>query len=440
MELNTNIVVLVGTYRALVEQERSMLSEKKEVTRRNWIKYAGAGAVVVAAAGAGYVALQPSMSGKKEIKVGCLAPLTGSLSTDGVEQPENAQMVIDNWNAKGGLLGRSITMVTRDTESQPEPATRRCKELISTEKVDFLVGTISSATQMAIHEVTREEKMIWMVSSGIVPAGRKKGTMNPYSWYVHPDVKMFAKADAKFAYENLGHTAYTVAMDYVWGRDVTKYFSEEFVANGGKIVGSDFTPLGTTDFSSLFPKIRAAKPEVLAMPLGGHDCNIMIKQIYEYGLKDEMERMSINAPTTNGTMELDPKELEGHFCGLGFYWDMPQSKEYSDEVMKRFNHPPGDWGWDVYAGLNLLFEAVEKAGSIDRDKIREELEKPFTWNFAKGDSYFRKCDHQAYVPWFIFKGKGPSEVKSKWDRLELVRTFAAKETENWLPTCEELGY
>lgn len=413
------------------------MSESK-VSRR---KFIGIGAGVAAAAialGAGYTLYKPAA--KNEVKIGVLAPLTGAFASLGLEQPENAELVIDKWNEKGGLLGMPITMVTRDTETNPEVATRRAKELITTEKVDFLTGTVSNGVQYAVMEVAREEQIPWMVGSGTTAPLKENGVLSRDAWYFYSDVQMFAKVDARYCYEELGDTAYIVAMDYVWGRLVTDYFKETFEELGGKVVGTDFAPIGVGDYVPFFSKIQDANPDLLVCPLGGGDMATMIKQANSYGLKNDMTLFGINCPTVRDAAGLSPEEEEGVYNGLQFYWEFPNAKEYSDEMMRRYNHPPDAWGYCVYAGLNELFWAIEKAGSLDRDAIRAVMEEHHVWNWGKGDCYFRVCDHQAIQPWHIMRGKSPDKITGEWDLLEIVKEYPANENEEYLPTCDELGY
>ncbi|MEM3381261.1 MAG: ABC transporter substrate-binding protein, partial [Candidatus Bathyarchaeia archaeon] len=135
---------------------------KSGIGRRKFIA-AGAGIVAVAAIAGGYYITLPSQKKKEAIKIGVLAPTTGSFAIMGEDQIHNAEFAIDKWNKKGGVLGIPITMVIRDTETKPEPAARRAKELITTERVDFLTGTVSNAVQYAVMEVVKEENIIWMV-------------------------------------------------------------------------------------------------------------------------------------------------------------------------------------------------------------------------------------------------------------------------------------
>ena len=414
------------------------MSEK--VNRRKFIGYGAAAVAAAAIAGTGayYYLQQPAK--KNEVKLGVLAPLTGSFTVYGNDQQENAQLVADKWNDKGGILGVPITNVVRDTESNPEAGTRRAKELISTDRVDFMTGTVSNATQYAVMEVVRDENVIWMVGSGTTAPLKMKDTLSRYAWYIYSDVQMFAKVDARYGIENIGSTAYILAMDYVWGRLVSDYYKATFEENGGKVVAQEYSPLGTTDFSAFLPRILDANPDVVVVPLGGNDLVTFIKQATSYGLKDKMKVQGINSPTLSDSVALPVEEMEDIVTGLQFYWEIPEAKAYVEEFMSRYDHPPDPWGYCVYAGLNELFSAIEKADSFDKDKIREELEKPHTWNWGKGDCYFRECDHQAIQPWHIVRGKSPDEITQKWDRFEILKKYAAEENEQYLPTCEELGY
>ncbi|WP_455277246.1 ABC transporter substrate-binding protein [[Eubacterium] cellulosolvens] len=411
---------------------------EKDVSRRKFITIGAGAAIAAAVIGAGaYFNYKPR---EEEVKIGLLAPLTGEYSMFGEDMLRNAEFAIDKWNEKGGVLGKPITLLVRDDENKPEPATRRAKELINTNKVNFLSGPLSAACQFAVNEVIREEKIPWMIGAAVLPPLRMKDTRSDYAWWVMAAPKMYCSAAAKFALDNFGDSIYIMGSDYAWGRGCgesghTKY--EEF---GGNIVGEDYVPLGSTDFSAYFPKIQAAKPDVIFGAIAGTMMISFIKQAHSFGILEDTPLMGTNNPTLTETMALSPEEMENVYTGLQFYWEYPNAKEYVDEFIKKYDIPPDTFGYNIYAGLNNLFTAIERVGTLEPKEINDEIARLGKWDWGKGESYYRACDHQAIQTWQIGKGKDPTKVEGEWDRFEIVHTYTTEEIGKFLTPCEELGY
>ena len=89
---------------------------------------------------------------QKTIKYGTMHPLTGAYSVLGRDQQRATELAVNEWNAKGGVLGHKIVWVSRDDQLNGAVALRRAKELVEEEKCDFIGGTLSGAISLAINE------------------------------------------------------------------------------------------------------------------------------------------------------------------------------------------------------------------------------------------------------------------------------------------------
>jgi ABC-type branched-subunit amino acid transport system substrate-binding protein len=104
----------------------------------------------------------PSAMAQKVFKIGVDLPLTGVFAREAEDIKLGAIMAADEWNAKGGVLGRKVELVIRDDQLNPAEAARKVKEMVENEGVKFVAGALSAAVAMAIHNYTKRVGVLYM--------------------------------------------------------------------------------------------------------------------------------------------------------------------------------------------------------------------------------------------------------------------------------------
>ena len=200
-------------------------------------------------------------------------------------------------------------------------------------------------------------------------------------------------------------------------------------------------PLGTTDFSTFFPRIQAARPDILVVINFGRDQLNTVKQASDFGIKRQMK---IVYPVLLDTQRIagGAAAFEGVIGGGNYYWELessvPSAKRFNDAYRKKHGDAvPSAYGALGYAGVTGILEGVKKAGAVEPDAVIAALES-LRYDAYKGEEYFRKCDHQAVQSVLVFESKAQSKVKGKWDIFEILAND--KPDENQLRTCQELGH
>jgi ABC-type branched-subunit amino acid transport system substrate-binding protein len=122
------------------------------------------------------LAVPMAADAQKPIKVGMPIPLSGPPALFGDPASKGAMMYVEEINAKGGVLGRKIELIVRDSKADANEAVRQARELILKDNVDFLVGTLTSAEGPAVSVVAKENKIV------SPPTPRWKGAARPRSW------------------------------------------------------------------------------------------------------------------------------------------------------------------------------------------------------------------------------------------------------------------
>lgn len=390
-------------------------------------------------AGVGFLGTAAAAS-KEPIKVGSVIPLTGTFARIAAAQKEGILLAAKKLNAKGGVLGRPIKIYLRDSELNATIATRRLQDLVTKEKIDWHVGTLSGGITYAANQVLKKHKIPYMSSCQTVEDFHKKGTTGPYSFTVASVTHTVGYAAAEYIIKTMGaKKLYILYADYAWGQGNRDGIIAGAKAFGGEVIGMDAAPLGASDFSPYLTKARGLKPDGFVLATPGGNALTSMKQIYEMGLQKEMKIFCSWTSLAIGTGMI--REFAGMYGGIDYLWnrDDPITKKFYEEFSAEYGKPPDSYAYLTTTGLNELAWAANKVGSLDPEKIVAALTDPsHKFDYGKGESYWRGCDRRAIQNWFIVRGKQPEDIKGKYDIFEHIGTVGTGPGYNL--TCKELGY
>jgi branched-chain amino acid transport system substrate-binding protein len=374
-----------------------------------------------------------AQEGQKVIKYGTMHPLTGAYSVLGRDQQRATELAVNEWNAKGGVLGHKIVWVSRDDQLNGAVALRRAKELVEEEKCDFIGGTLSGAISLAINEFACKNKIPYVAycqSDMVLGSDQcKYGAafmVIPYS---------AALAVSKYAFQNIGKKWYSITADYRWGQSLLEGWMWQSEQMGGQFLGNVYAPLGTSDFSTYYAKIMAANPDFIVMNNLGADQTAAIKQANELGLTKKM-KIVCSKTAMHTIKELGSAYDENVMGGMTFFWKLQDkyatSKKFVENYMKKFGDPVEQDGESGYVATNVLFMAIEKAGTVtDKEKIMKAMEG-IKYELTKGPEYVRACDRQRVQSYLLVRGKG--EKAKDWDIADIIAEIPG---EDILMSCED---
>jgi branched-chain amino acid transport system substrate-binding protein len=354
------------------------------------------------------------------VKYGTMHPLTGAYSALGADQMKATQLAVDEWNKKGGVLGRKIEWIYRDDQLNGAVALRRAKELVEEEKCDFIGGTLSGAISLAINEFAGKNKVPYVA---YCQSDMLLGSdLNKYGFAFMVFPYSAALATSKYAFSSIGKRWFSLTADYRWGQSLLEGWMWQSDQMGAQFLGNVYAPLGATDYSTYFTRIMAAKPDVLVMNNLGADQTAAIKQASELGLNKRMKIVCTKTALTT-MKEVGAAYDENIVGGMSFYWGLrdkyPASKKFMDAYMAKFGQPVEQDGESGYVATNVLFMAMEKAKTTtDKEKIVAAMEG-MKYTLTKGPEYVRACDHQRVQSYLLLRGKG--RKANGWDLAEVVQ-------------------
>ncbi len=309
------------------------------------------------------------------IKIGASLSLTGTYAALGQNQSRGYQLCAKHVNERGGVLGRKIEFVLYDDQSQPATGVRLYEKLITQDKVDVIMGPYSSAITEAVANINEKYKMPMVApmasTTSIFKKGRKFAFMvqSPAEVYLEGLIDMAAKRGLK--------TVALVNEDTLFPKATVQGTIELAKKKGLQVVFVEAYPKGNTDFSAILTKIRAANPDVLGGATYFDDAVAITRQMKELNVNPKMYGVTVGGDLPK-FYELLGKNAE--FVYGSTQWEpelpYPGAKEFSEAHKKEF--PGADLSYHAaggYGGCQVLVEAIRRAGSLDGEKIREQILK-----------------------------------------------------------------
>lgn len=338
--------------------------------RRNFLK---AGLVLGAAQVASPFVLRARAAGS--VKIGLDNPLTGTYAAPGKNELIGCQLAVEQVNAKGGILGRTLELISEDsTSGDAGTAVQKARKLIDDDKVDFLLGNVNSALALAMAQVSNEKKVLHIVPGGHTDAI----TGASCHWNVFRvcnTTQMEASAVAGALIKDYGKKFYYITPDYAFGHTLEAGMVKACAALGGTRVGGDLAPLGSTDFSSFLIKAKAANPDVIIFLTQGDDMVNALKQAVQFGLEKSVHLAG--AQQELEALEGLPPEARIGTWVMEWYWKqpgVPHVAEFVDLVKKRTGRVPTARTWFGFVSVWTCALAAAKANSLDAVAMAKALQ------------------------------------------------------------------
>ena len=329
----------------------------------------------VALAGVVFASLPLPVAAQTPIKIGASMSVTGTYAKPGTYQKQGYDVCIDELNAKGGILGRKVELVIYDDQSTPATAVRLYEKLITEDKVDAVMGPYSSAVSEAVANVTEKYKKVMVAPLAATTSIFKKGrkyifmVITPAENYLDGLIDMAAKRGLK--------TVAIIHEDTLFPKASAAGTVEAAKKKGMQVVLQEAYPKGNTDFSALLVKIKAANPDVIAAGTYFDDAVAITRQMKELNVNPKMFGLTVGGdlPEFYDLLKQNAEYVYG-----STQWDeslpYPGQKEFLAAYKAKFKgQEPSYHTAAGYAGCLIYAEAVKKAGTLDADKVRDQLLK-----------------------------------------------------------------
>jgi branched-chain amino acid transport system substrate-binding protein len=339
------------------------------------------------------------------IKIGVLCPLTGPQPERGVAERNGIMMAIAEWNEKGGVLGRQIAAVLRDTQCDPALSVPATKEMIAREKVSGIIGDLCSPSTIPASDLAEDRNVILISPGATDPRvtlgenGKTKGNVFR-TCFIDPFQGIVA---ATLAIDHLHQSSSYVLVntDLQYSTDLAASFKRTFLAKGGKIVGEAAYRSREGVPARVAEEVARLSPDSVYIPDSFGSVN---------DIADRLKSLP-KVPVLLGGDAWESADLHLGAIAEGYYvthFSVADNRATSLEWMRRFyekyNTVPNQIDCLSYDSTNLLLSAIEKAGSLDTSLIRKVVSQN-QWDAITGPIRF-DADNNPVKPAAVVEIKG----------------------------------
>lgn len=323
--------------------------------------------------------------GKKSVRFGGVAPLSGAVAVYGVECKNGIDLAVAEINAAGGINGQPLEFICEDDEGDPAKSVNAYKKLVTKDRVRIVIGSLTSGCTMAITNQAQAQKVLQIAPAATAIAITDAGNYIFRTCFIDP---FQGKVGGKFAYDNLktkkAAVLYDIGNDYSAG--LTENFIQEYTSLGGTVVAKESYSTGDKDFNAQLTKIKAANPDVVYLPDYYGTVALIAKQLRAQGINVPI----VGADGWDGLTENAGDEvLNGYYSNhYAEDSDSPAVQKFVKSFRAKYGKAPNSFAALGYDSVYMLRDAIVKAGtSTDVAKIRDAFEKT-DGNYVTGHIVF----------------------------------------------------
>ncbi len=298
------------------------------------------------------------------VKVGIIHSLTGTMAMSEASVVDAEKLAIDEINASGGVLGKTIEPIVEDGASDWPTFAEKARKLLENDHVVATFGAYTSASRKAVLPVFERNKALLYY-----PTFYEGLEKSPAIIYTGAEASQQTLAAVSWLMANKGKSVYLVGSDYIWPRTTNKLARASVTKQGGSIVGEDYLPLGNIEFSSVINKIKAAKPDIVLSTIVGGSNVAFYKQLKAAGIDSSNQTLMALAVTEEEVTGIGAENLTGFLTCMSYFQSLknPVNEKFVAAFKARYGEKRvvGDPMAAAYTAVYLWKKAVEKAGSFD---------------------------------------------------------------------------
>ena len=366
-------------------------------------------------------AIVQAQTSSTPVRIGLLSDVSGPYRHVGGPGSKLAvEMAVADFG--GSVLGRPIEVLQADDQNKADVAGALAREWIDDRGVNVLADGAASSAGLAIQQITREKKRIFLMSTPTATAFIGK-QCSPYGFQFACDTYALAKGTGSEVVKSGGDTWFFITADYEFGYSLQRD-TETFINQaGGKVLGSVRAPLGTPDFSSLLVQARASGAKVIGLANAGADLQNCIKQAAEFGIVKGGQRLATLLMIIQDVQSIGQDICQGLALTNSFYWDLsPETRAWTERYMARMQSFPNEYNAAAYAAALHWLKAVKATNSLDADAVAAKMrDLPLDDFYNKGVKIQANgCVPHAMNVWQV---KPATEAKYKGDVFSKISTI-----------------
>jgi branched-chain amino acid transport system substrate-binding protein len=320
--------------------------------------------------------------GGDTIKVGGIGELTGDIPAVGASFKNAAEMAVKDINDAGGLeVGGQkyqVDLSVEDNAGKADQSASAAQKLITQDNVVAIIGPNASRYAIPASEIAESNKTVLISPWSTNPKTTLDAKTNEPKKYVFRAAfidPFQGRVVAKFALDNLkakkAAVLYDVASDY--NKGIAEFFKQTFEENGGEVVAFETYTTGDKDFTAQLTKIKDANPDVIFLPNYYSEVPLQIQQAHRLGITAPF--LGSDSWGSAELLTLCGADCEGYYFSTHYAADnaTPVAKKFIDAYTAKYGATPDDVAALTYDSFGLLWQALQSAGKVDRQAVRDAL-------------------------------------------------------------------
>ena len=333
-------------------------------------------------------------SAAEPIKIGILDPLSSPYKTSSIHDVHGANVAVDLFNKRGGVLGRPVVILEADDASSPETAIKAAEKFVQEDRVDVLMGTFNADCALVMSEFAKKQNKLFMVTGSHLPE-LTGAACNSHTFVFMPNASMMAQAVVPHLVKAYGTRWYMITTESLDGKAMAQAMVTAGQAYGVEFTGEALMPFGSTDFASVLTAAKDKHPTLVLLNLYGWD---LVHALKSYS-KLELVKEKIGVGGMIAGEQIGRPLGYANNAGIwGLIWDpkinTEGSRRFIQGVVEKYGHTPTSRCYLGYAAMTQILEAIQRAGTTDAAALIKALEGHEFDGLKEGRSYFRASDHQ----------------------------------------------
>lgn len=333
------------------------------------------------------------------IKVGGIGELTGDIPAVGASFKNAAEMAVQEINDAGGLEvgGKKyqVELIIEDNAGKADQSASAATKLITQDNVVAIIGPNASRYAIPASEIAESNQVVLISPWSTNPKTTLKGDTTEPKQYVFRAAfidPFQGRVVAKFALDNLGaQTAavlYDVASDY--NKGIAEFFKQTFEESGGQVVAFETYTTGDKDFTAQLTKIKDTNPDVIFLPNYYSEVPLQIQQGKRLGVA--VPFLGSDSWGSSELISLCGTDCEGYYFSTHYAADnaTPVAKKFIEAYQAKYGNVPDDVAALTYDSFGLLWQALQGAGKVDRQAVRDAMASISNFEGVTGTMQFQE--------------------------------------------------
>jgi branched-chain amino acid transport system substrate-binding protein len=341
--------------------------------------------VVIGVVAVTLLVTQPWTPSSKTVNLGATFPLTGEVASYGQKAKRGIEMAVEDRSAKGGLLGKQITVDFQDDRNDKKEAVSIMTKFATIDKVSVVFGSAGSGVSLAIAPLANRHKVILI--SPISSSSQLSTEGGDFFFRTVPADDLQAEVLSRWVFNSGARRIAVVYTNNSWGKSLADGFQKKFEILGGQVINSEGVKENSADFRTIIVKLKGMENlDAVVSPTYPKEGGVFVRQAKE---------LSLNIPLFGGDNWGSPEfrnitgeAAEGIFYTAPLESTSPIFGQFAQRYNAKYGENPDVFGAYAYDAAIAIFKAIEAAGTTDVVKVREALLK-VSFEGVSGEITFR---------------------------------------------------